>query len=131
MKQDYNQTEKELNYDNTSLNEEDIIGTDIKINPDFYIHKSIVKVQDSFDNVPLKEGMARFRIHINQLEIISKACGNVRKDFNDLVKEYVKSEDFLKIDDEDYKGFKIAEYKFKLIMEDITKNRVVIDSLNM
>lgn len=131
MNQDYQKKDKEIYFQGKTFDEIDELGTDLKINPDYYIHKAIVKAQDCFDGVGLKEGMAKFRIFINQLEIISKACGNVHKDYNDKVRHYVESEDFKRITDEEYKGFKIAEYKFKLIMEDITKNRGIVDSLSI
>jgi hypothetical protein len=49
-------------FENDIIDIEEVNTTDIKINPDFYIHNIIIKGQAALVNVDLNAGMLQFRM---------------------------------------------------------------------
>lgn len=120
--------EKTMDFDNSSVDIEQFMGSDSKINPDFYIHNAIVKAQNSFDNVSFKEGLERYQIFINQLELISRACGRL-VDYEQKLKEFKDTDAFQRIDDEVVRKIKLSEKKFELILSEINQNKLATEPL--
>jgi hypothetical protein len=108
------------NYDEEVIDNEEIANTDVKINPDFYIHFAIVKCQNALAKNDVKTGedfkmsLNFFFVSVENLESICKACNRVGSDYDNEVKKF--EDDFKSEKDELIKRFKIANSKFNLIL---------------
>ena len=69
METDYNDYDREIN------DTDEITGTDIKINPDYYIHLSLVKLTKTFDkNTEFNESIEMYRHIVEHIEILAYAA---------------------------------------------------------
>lgn len=72
---------------------------DVKINPDLYIHKAITNVLNSRIGVSPEEGFLRFWSSVEELEVVVRASGRIGADFEDFLKNFRESEEFLVADE--------------------------------
>lgn len=81
-------------YDNEIRDIDEIEGTDIKINPDFYIHSAIIKSQECLTKDNLKEGLIQYRLIIEQLEVLAKAADMLADNYKDLIENFKQTDEY-------------------------------------
>ena len=112
---------KEYNkYDSEIEDVDEIQGTDIKINPDFYIHKALLKAQDALSKDNLKEGFIQYRQMIEYIEVLCKAADIITDDYYTELKYFENSQEY-KESDNLVKSVKIAHKKLNLMMSQVFK----------
>lgn len=89
---------------------EEIQGTDVKINPDYYIHLALVKAQDALVKDNLKDGLVQFRLLVEHMESLCRAAGMINKDYEDSVTTLLT---------QTTDGTKIATKKIELMMKEV------------
>ena len=122
--EDYNSYEEHIE------DVDEITGTDVKINPDYYIHTAIVNAQQSLKEPNIKEAYVRFRIWIEHAQDLAEAANMITQDYLDRIKkidEEIISE--LGADDwasmPDYvKSARIASRKLKYLMKQVFSKKV-------
>ena len=121
---------KELNkYENDVIDIDELGGTDVKINPDFYIHHALIKAQNALANDDLKEGMQKYWIFIEHIETLCKAANLLTGKYHDDLKKWKED---TKIDEEKDKGtknVKISMKKLELMMTEVFSHKVSIRPL--
>lgn len=95
------------------------IFTDIKINPDFYIHSAIVRAQQALTKENLQEGFLQYRILIEHIEVLVKSAKFLPLDYEKQIKEYQASYEYKKEDKGHVRGVKLANFKLNLIMSEV------------
>jgi hypothetical protein len=117
---------KTYDYENETLETDEITNTDVKINPDFYIHLSLIKSLDALTKENVKEGHLQFIAVVNYMERICRAAGNIPdtydKDIEIFISSLTEKEDFIRL-------VKIAEKKQELLTLETFSNRTLTTSL--
>ena len=111
-------------FDNDIIDIEEINTTDIKINPDFYIHNIILKGQAALVNLDLNAGIIQFRMCTENLEILCRAAARIPEDYEAKIKAFKDSEDFTKEDSANIKGFKLANKKWEILLTEVFSSKV-------
>lgn len=129
---DYNMPgEKDLDkYEKeTPLEEIDLLDTDVKINPDFYIHLCIIRLINSPMAQDITTGFSRFILLSEQLESLCSAADMLPEDYHEKIKEYENSENVKRIEKDLLRNMKVASYKTRLIYGIFFKKKPLTGSL--
>lgn len=111
-KKDYKDYDKEI------IDIDEVEGVDIKINPDYYIHKALLKAQDALTKDNIKEGFLLYRQFIEHIEILCDAANMLSNEYNEEITKFKNNEDYKKAP-EDVKSMKLANEKLKLLMKEV------------
>lgn len=126
------QEESDFNkFDADVIDNEDFNATDIKINPDFYIHNAIVKSQAALANPNMKEGFLQYRQFIEHIEVLCRAAGRLDKDYSSSIETFKESEEYTGAENESIKSARLANKKLELLMDNIFKNKTIFSSLKL
>lgn len=125
-------------YNDEIENENVKIDTDIKINPDYYIHHLLMKVQSAISDNDLNVGFTKYFLLVEQLETIAESSGlldNVMEDSEKSYKEVMQEKEKALVEEhkKDSKDTvmrtKLANYKLKIITESLFSSRTIKGSL--
>lgn len=98
---------------------EDVEDTNIKINPDFYIHNAILKAQQALLNPDFKEAHLRYSLFVEHIEMLSKAAKKIDDKYDLDIKNYMDSMEYKTTPDNIIKQSKLANKKLAIIMENV------------
>lgn len=90
-------------------------GTDIKINPDYYIHNAIIKAQNCLNDPDIKIGFLKYRILVEHIESLCKAAKMINPDYETHIEAYKASEEYQK-EAAETRPVIMAHKKLELIM---------------
>lgn len=125
-----NPKDQEYNkYDNEIVDTDEIEGTDIKINPDFYIHKALIKAQEALVKDNLNEGYLQYRQCIEHIEVLCQAAKMLDDEYKKAIKDFLDSKDYKETKDNQAKSVKLANKKLGLIMRGIFSNKTATFNL--
>lgn len=116
-------------YDEFTTDPDAGIITDIKINPDFFIHNAIVKAQNALTKENIKEGFLQFTIFIEQAEEFCKAMGYISEKYKEEITEYKKTDEFNAVNDELQRRVMVSNKKAGLLIGEIARNKPAIIAL--
>lgn len=113
-------------YDAVTFDEnDDVLNTDIKINPDFYIHMAILRSQKALLAPNVSEGLLQYRLLIEQIEVICKSAGLVDEvEYTNEVKVFSEKEELQKENNPLIKSARIAGEKLRLLLKEVFNNKV-------
>lgn len=117
--------------DKNVLDIDEVVGTDIKINPDFYIHNALVKAQEALTKDNLKEGFVQFRFLVEHIEVLCRAANMLSDDYDRDLSDFKQSDEYNKEEKDYAKNVKIANKKIQLLMKEVFSNKVATDPLKM
>jgi hypothetical protein len=110
---------------------EELNTTDIKINPDFYIHNIILKGQAALVNVDLKAGMLQFRMCTENLEILCRAAARIPPNYDEDIKAFTSADDYAKETDGGIKGFKLSNKKWQLLLTEVFSSKTLTQAMKL
>jgi hypothetical protein len=106
---------------------EDFKRTDFTIEQ--YANNAIMKAQNSLSDPDLKQGLIRYRLYIENLEITlkTKMDEDEIKTYDDLVKKFIDEEESRKDnrDNEFVKGSRISNFKLSLLYKRLFMNTTI------
>jgi hypothetical protein len=114
---DFNALDKEV------LDIDEVEGTDIKINPDFYIHNALIKAQVSLLSDDYKLGFTKFRIFVEHIEVLCEAANMLSADYKEKLEEEKKQLEEEK--DTFVKEARISNLKLKLILTEVFSKKTL------
>ena len=76
----------------------ELTDTDIKINPDFYIHTGLLKAQQALLKDNLKEGYLQFCTLIDNIEVLCRASSMIDEEYDLKIQEYKSKKEIAKLD---------------------------------
>lgn len=117
--EDYNE------YDTKIIDVDEIEGTDIKINPDYFIHSALLKAQNCLTKDNLKDGFIQYRVIVEHIEILAKARKRLPTNYEEKIKEFKETKDYNDTKEELSKSIKLANYKLDLILEVVFSNYAI------
>lgn len=118
----------EEKYENETYDVSDMENTDIRINPDYYIHHTLMKAQQALIKEDVNIGFLQFRMIVEHLEVLCKSSNIIDEDYNKAVEDYKTSHDYKTTDDK-IKDIKLANKKIELLTKEVFKNRLRTDPL--
>ena len=108
---------------------DEIEGTDVKINPEYYIHNALTKAQEALSsNDNIKERYSKYRILVEHIESLCEAANLKPDDFDVKMKNFT---DELKETDEHIKIAKTSNYKLKLLLKNVFSKKVTSNTLRL
>lgn len=116
-------------FENEMMQQDNLLSTDIKINPDYYIHDTIVKATASLSNVDVRDRFLQYRQFIEHLEILCKAAGKIPNDFDDKINQFKETDEFKNLKGDDIRAARIVNKKLELILGDVFSSKLVSTSL--
>ncbi len=122
---DFNKLDSEI------IDVDELDNTEIKINPDYYIHKAIIKAQDALAKDNMKEGFNLYRIFIEHIELMARSSKNLPPKYEEDIKSFEATKDYTEEKDALIKSIKLANKKLELIMTEIFSKKMVTDPLKL
>lgn len=107
-------------FDDVVVDVDEVVGTDVKINPDFYIHTALLKAQSCLVKDDVKGGLTQFRILVEHIEALCVASNMLSQDYDD---ELVKFKADLS-GDGIVGDTKIANKKLELLLKEVFGHKV-------
>ena len=111
-------------YEKEIIDIDELIGTDIKINPDYYIHTALLKAQAALMNDNMKEGFVQYRQFIEHIEVLCDAANMLPKEYDEKIKEFKNSKNYRAVDGVRIKSIKLADKKLNLIMTSVFNRKI-------
>jgi len=105
---------------------DEIGGTDLKINPDFYIHTGILKAQQLLTKENMKEGFLQYTIMTEHLESLCRSANMLDDEYKTKLAEYIAT---LNETDILAKNVKIANMKIELMLTAVFNKKTMRDKL--
>lgn len=118
-----NEIEKEI------LDEDEFTNTEIKINPEFYIHNAVLKAQASLEKENLKEGYLRYYLYIEHIEILAKSANIIGDDYDTEIKKFQEEKDYIDTKDDLIKNTKLANKKLSLVMKAVFSKKIITNPM--
>lgn len=118
-------------FENEVLEGDSIFKTDIKINPDFYIHMALINAQKSLLKENTREGFLQYYVFIEHIETLAHAANMLPPDYIERLNEF-KETDFYKMEKDSFKqSVKLANKKLNLIMNEIFNKKGITEPLKV
>jgi hypothetical protein len=111
-------------YEDKIRDVDEVLGTDVKINPDFYIHNAILKAQQALINPDMNSGFIQFRFMVENIEIMCKAAGMITDEYGVAITAFKQTEQFMKAESELIKHVILANKKMELLLEQVFAHKV-------
>lgn len=125
-----NNPTKDYDYmEESVLSPDEIVGNDISIRPDYYIHTALLRAQKVLMKENAKDAFLTYCVYINHIEVLAKSAGRLPDDYDGLVKDFKEE---LKKDvssDRLVKDTKMANFKLGLMMKNFFNNTVISSPL--
>lgn len=122
-KKDYAQYDKEI------IDIDEIDGNDIKLNPEYYIHKTLLKMQDALVKDNLKEGMVMYRLLAEHAEVLCRGWAMLDDEYDDELKKFKDSKEYKGVDGDLAKGVKLSDKKVELILARVSSSSPLLGHL--
>lgn len=118
-------------YDSEFSDLDNMLGEPVDLNPRYYLHFSVLKLQNCFLTTDLKEGIVRFNLLVNHIETIAIAAALIR-DMDNYKESINKENPETKEEKKDiYIEHKIANTKLRLILKEVFINREMRLPMNL
>ncbi|KKQ76466.1 MAG: hypothetical protein US97_C0007G0008 [Microgenomates group bacterium GW2011_GWF1_38_5] len=115
-------------FDDSVVEVDEVEGTDIKINPDYYLHRCLEGCRDALLKDDVKAGFIQYRLLVEQMEIIVKAAHLLDDGYDLEIKDFID-----KSDEKDVliKGVHIAQKKLGLILKSVFSSKVTTTPMRL
>ena len=122
MNEDLNTFENPITKDIIDL--DDLGSTEIKINPDFYIHWGIIKAQTALSNPNINEAFIQYRLFVEHVEVIARAAKYLSAEYKEKIDAYKESAEFTEETDQKIKQAILANKKLELLLSEVFSQRI-------
>lgn len=106
-------------YDNDIVDTDEILGQDVNINPQYYIHNALIRAQKCLAKDNLQEGLVQFRFLIEHIEVLCKAANMITPEYATEIKNYIATKEYLEDKSEIAQSVKLANKKIELLMKQV------------
>jgi len=126
----YREEKEYQKYERDVIDVDEVAGTDIKINPDYYIHTALLKAQAALTKDNLQEGILQFVMIIEHIEVLCYSAGMLPDNYEQSIKDYKETEEYKKVQDKDMIAqAKVSHKKLRLMMSEVFKTKTISTSL--
>jgi hypothetical protein len=110
---------------------DEIGGTDLKINPEFYIHNAILKAQTALTKDNTKEGFLQFIVIVEHIEVLTRAANYLPDDYEEKIKDFQDTKEYKDEEEKLNKKVKLANKKIELLMGEVFNSKTSTDPLKL
>lgn len=108
---------------------DEVTGTDIKINPDFYIHFALIRAQQALLSDDIKGAFLKYRLFIEHIEVLCRAANLLTEEYDKTIKEFTDSSEYKDEINGDIRGSKLANKKLLLLMSEVFKGKTIVEPI--
>ena len=116
-------------YDDQIENVDEILGTDVKINPDYYIHSALLKAQQALITEDVQSGFLQFRMLVEHIEVLCKAAKMLSGDYEETLKKFKETTEYMEEKKDYIKVARLANKKIELLMTEVFSSKISTDPL--
>lgn len=109
-------------YKDQMVDEDALVGTDIKINPDFYIHLALISCQKALGGDDPEKNMLKYWQSVAQLEALMRAAKRLPEDYDNLITDFKNKEEY-KTSSENRKQFMLNQKKYEVCVQMAFENK--------
>lgn len=110
-------------YDDKIEDVDEVTGTDVKINPDYYIHECLNSLTRCLTKEDTQSGFLQFRAVAEHLESLARSAGFLDDGYVSAINDFITANDLGKITNvADH--MKVANEKVRLITERVFGSKV-------
>lgn len=102
-------------------------NTDIKINPDYYIHTALLRAQKALLKEDLKGGFLAYKIFIEHIENLCLAAKMLQDDYEVVIKDFKEGLEDTR--EPLAKDIKVANYKLRIMMTNVFDRKEIKTAL--
>jgi hypothetical protein len=117
------------NIDDEVFNLEELDSSSIKINPDFYIHDTLIKASNALSNPDVKDRFLQYRQFIEHLEILTRAAGKLPPDYEEQINIFKISKEYSEAEAGTIKNSILINKKLELILGDVFRRKTITSPL--
>lgn len=125
----YDKLDTKKEYENDILDVGIIQGTDLKINPDYYIHLTLVAINKAREEPDTRVSFRQLKKHVEALEIHIKAAKRLPGDYGENIKVFKESPQYKDEENEIIRDTRLIEYKELLLREVAYESKMNTDSI--
>lgn len=117
-------------YEDKIIDIDEIDGTDIKINPSFYLHLALLNCQKSLQKDDVKAGFLQFITIVEHTEILARSAGIIdQTNYDEEIKTFKTKEHYTKAVVGIPQDTRLANKKIELITKQFFKNTTLVAPL--
>jgi hypothetical protein len=116
-------------YENQIEDIDEVKGTDVKINADYYIHRTLDATLDALKNPNIKDGLIQYRMLIEHLETLADSSKLLTNDYKDNLEKYKQSKEFAEEKEDFARNMKLSNKKLSLLTKEVFSNKVATNIL--
>lgn len=120
---------KPIDYEEDTFSVDEMDNVNIKINPEYYIHHSLIKAQEALIKENLQEGMIQYRFIVEHIQTLCESANLITEDYFNQIEEFKKTEEYTKELKTEVRSTLLANKKLKLLMEHVFSRKLVISPL--
>ena len=117
-------------FDDEVLDIEEVTATDLKINPDYYIHNIILKGQAALISQDINSGIMQFIMCTENLEILCRSANKITEDYDKKVQEF-RDEQNKRNEEINLKNFRVANKKWELLLTEVFQNKTITQPMRL
>ena len=118
-------------YDGETPFIEELMDTNINVNPDFYIHIAIIKLQNALMSENLIEGLIKYRLLGEHLETLCRAANMLPENYDEQLSLYKETDEFKNAESNLISHAKIANKKTEIILNMFFKKKPINQTLTL
>jgi hypothetical protein len=107
------------------------MGTDIKINPDYYIHHALINAQQTFLKENMIEGFTQYIMFIEHVEVVCDSAEYLSKEYSKELETYKLSKDYTEETKDIVKRVKLANKKLNLMLKEVFSKKTATAPMTM
>lgn len=116
-------------YEDDVIDVDEVSGTDLKINPEYYIHTALLKAQSALLDENMNAGFLKYTLIVEHIESLCRASNLLDSDYDDEVKKVRASKEIKDLDSEGLRSVKVASKKIELMMSVVFNAKTVSGNL--
>jgi len=118
-------------YDSEAVAIDEVTDTNIKINPDFYIHTAILKAQNCLQKDDATSGFLQYGLLIDHIEVLCRSAGMISEDYDKSLQTYRSSLEYAQETKPALKIARLATAKFELLMREVFNRKTLKGALKL
>lgn len=117
-------------YENSIADFDELKGTDIKLNPDYYLHLALQEINHTFSkDLELKDSLEKYIHVVEHIEILAKSAKLINDNYKIELEEFKKSEEYKNKSSEIIKRAALARRKLELILQNVFSKKTITSAL--
>lgn len=117
--------EKDLNYDDLIQDVDEVVGTDVKITPDYLIMQAALKAQNCLLNPDAKQGHNSYIVMVAHVEALCRAANLAPSDYDEQLRDAGKKIEKTSEGKDDFtRRILLSHKKLEILLAEVFSHKV-------